>query len=105
MPAQPAKMPVMRALRSRVMHGKCGARHPAADQREKDESGELSSEDSSYQAFSVWDWSLSTLSCASSAILSHAVKPTNPIPPADDYLGTSDSPVTSTDYCRLLAAE
>jgi len=64
----------------------------------------LNSENSFHEVASVSDWSLATLS-ASAAILSHAVKATNPIRPADRYLGTSDRPVTWFHYCRLLCVQ
>jgi len=101
MPAQPAE-PMMRVLRRRMVHSKRGAWHSAAYQREKNDCCELNSKVSSHEVAFVWDWSLSTLS-ASAAILSHAVKPTNPTRPTDRYLGTSDRPVTSFHYYRLLS--
>jgi len=45
----------MRALRSRVMYGKSGTRHPAAYKREKNDSRELGSDDSFHEVASVWD--------------------------------------------------
>ena len=104
MPAQPAEVAVMRALRSCVAHGKGRTRHPAAYQRENDNC-ELSSEGSSYQAISIWGLESLTLSCATSGYSKPWCQGYQPDPICGQLLEYRKGLVTATDCVPSLVAE
>ena len=102
MPGKPAEM-AMAAFRSRrVVDRERGTRHAGTGQNHEQHGRELCPYILFHQAFSVWDQSRETPSCASAAILRYRVKPTNPIRVELRYVGTTTGLVTGTDYQQLL---
>ncbi len=93
-------MPGLR--RSCVVDRESGAGHPGTSQDQQQHGRELFAYVWFHQAFSVWDKSRETPSCASAAILRYRVKPTSPIRNQSRYFRTATGTVTRTDYQLLL---
>ena len=88
-PAQPAKMTMMRTRRGCMMHGERRARHSATDESENCKRREFAAYDIFCQAISVCDEFCFTLSAQGAVIVSHAVKRDHLIDGHGRYLGTS----------------